>query len=42
MKKMIDLWEIRNTEIHGNDEKEIEAIRKRQMTDEINQYFALR
>ena len=42
MKKMIDLWEIRNKEIHGNDEKEIEVIRKQRMTDEINQYFALR
>ena len=42
MRKMIELWEIRNKEIHGNDDKEIEAIRKQRMVNQLLQYVALR
>ena len=39
---MIELWGIRNKEVHGNDDKEIEEIKKRRVVQELQQYFALR
>ena len=42
LKKMIDLWGIRNKEVHGNDDNEIEEIKKRRVVQELQQYFALR
>ena len=32
---------IRNKEVHGNDDKEIEEIKKRRVVQELQQYFAL-
>ena len=42
LRHMIDLWELRNREVHGTTDTEIESIRKRRVTAEIEQYFALR
>ena len=42
LRKMINLWEIRNKDVHGNTDKEIEEIKKRRVTAEILQYFELR
>ena len=39
---MIELWRIRNKEVHGNDDKEIEEIKKRRVVQELQQYFALK
>ena len=40
-KQMIDLWDIRNKEVHGFDEAAAEEIRKGKTIEEIRQYFAL-
>merc|ERR1712086_957601 len=42
LNKMIELWEIRNKEVHGETDEEIELIRKRRAIDEITCYFALK
>jgi hypothetical protein len=42
LNKMIELWEIRNKEEHGETDEEIELIRKRRAIDEITCYFALK
>ena len=39
---MIELWGIRNKEVHGNDDKEIEEIKKRRVVEELQQCFSLR
>lgn len=41
LQNMIELWGIRNKEVHGNDDKEIEEIKKRRVVEELQQYFSL-
>ena len=37
---MINLWEIRNREVHGINNEEIEE-KERRVTNKIEQYFSL-
>ena len=36
---MIELWEIRNKEVHGVTDEEVEKIKKDRMIEEIQSYF---